>query len=663
MPIAENAYERPFRFTDRRGAGDPIRRADFDEAFDDMAAGLQVALERSDEIDLHFPARADFVDFAGVGSAPVGALASDPRSDYVRLASNGGLSPAPLWHPRDVVTPWHFGGDPTGGTGSADALAEADAYVAAREGRILVVDGLLSLERPVDLRSRHVAVRGLIRPTPGFNPGTLDYLLSTGANTGVSSGIFGEHQATYRLDGSAYCGRAVGTWTPSGGTFPATGLNGGAILAGDSFMPLDAGTVDGAAFDTTDRLVALVDNPSSTAFAGQWAKRKAIALLRVSGLDLPFANIRVSGRNADTVLAIKGTTEKIDVEASGWGCHDVVREDPDGGASPQHNAIKVRAAACGRAYASTGDVGSPVHLAVHGQIAGYGRPAVDVRSSRRQVLSGAIHTPHSEAVYVEQDVTSALASVHLHGLSVTDPANSGKPWLHVAKTRGITGQAYCRRPYQGLYVDQCDGMDLRAFVEGQMAGQYYRLGRTSTNQEASKGRFAFTAVAPQAAVTGPQIQKVDSLVVENLGTPRSVTVTAQSRSKLIMPASAFGAGATVSRGSGPAIEVEYAGTDVDAAAQAVSNAAAVALNALVGQVTTFGANLAAGARVTFRVNNSRMEAYDLVVIGVRTPTGIYVAQVTGQGDGWFDVTLLNYTGAVANVPALIVFRILKGMLA
>ena len=59
-----------------------------------------------------------------------------------------------------------------------------------------------------------------------------------------------------------------GTWDASIGTFPGGGIG----TAGDSYIVSVGGTVDSVTFDVDDRILALVDNASTTTFAGEWHK-------------------------------------------------------------------------------------------------------------------------------------------------------------------------------------------------------------------------------------------------------------------------------------------------------------------------------------------------------------------------------------------------------
>lgn len=59
-----------------------------------------------------------------------------------------------------------------------------------------------------------------------------------------------------------------GGWDASAGTFPG----GGSAQAGDSYQVTVAGTVGGVDFSVNDRIIALVDNASTTVFSPNWLK-------------------------------------------------------------------------------------------------------------------------------------------------------------------------------------------------------------------------------------------------------------------------------------------------------------------------------------------------------------------------------------------------------
>lgn len=59
-----------------------------------------------------------------------------------------------------------------------------------------------------------------------------------------------------------------GTWDASAGTFPGAGV----AQAGWTYIVSVAGTVDSVAFNINDRILAIVDNASTTTFSGNWFK-------------------------------------------------------------------------------------------------------------------------------------------------------------------------------------------------------------------------------------------------------------------------------------------------------------------------------------------------------------------------------------------------------
>ena len=59
-----------------------------------------------------------------------------------------------------------------------------------------------------------------------------------------------------------------GNWDASAGTFPGSALQ----KAGWSWIVSVGGTVDGVTFNANDRLIAIIDNASTTVFTGNWFK-------------------------------------------------------------------------------------------------------------------------------------------------------------------------------------------------------------------------------------------------------------------------------------------------------------------------------------------------------------------------------------------------------
>ena len=75
---------------------------------------------------------------------------------------------------------------------------------------------------------------------------------------------------------------AKGVWDASTGVFPSVTLP-AAIKSGWVYKVSVAGIVDGIAFNVGDRLDAIIDNPSTTVFAGNWFHEDFSAVQSVNG--------------------------------------------------------------------------------------------------------------------------------------------------------------------------------------------------------------------------------------------------------------------------------------------------------------------------------------------------------------------------------------------
>ena len=84
-----------------------------------------------------------------------------------------------------------------------------------------------------------------------------------------------------------------GLWDASAGTFPG----GGTAQAGFSYIVSVGGTVNGIEFNANDRLVAILDNASTTTYASNWHK-----------LDYTDAVLSVAGRTGAVTL-VKGDVD------------------------------------------------------------------------------------------------------------------------------------------------------------------------------------------------------------------------------------------------------------------------------------------------------------------------------------------------------------------
>lgn len=99
--------------------------------------------------------------------------------------------------------------------------------------------------------------------------------------------------------------------------------------------------------------------------------------------------------------------------------------------------------------------------------------------------------------------------------------------------------------------------------------------------------------------------------------------------------------------------------------QATSKATAVTLNKPTGQITMNTASLAAGAVVTFAVNNSLVNQYDVPVLAIGSVgTGsAYEAWVSYVFNGYFYITLKNITAGALAEAVKINFAIIRGATA
>lgn len=92
-----------------------------------------------------------------------------------------------------------------------------------------------------------------------------------------------------------------GSWDASAGTFPG----GGTAQAGASYIVSVAGTVDGVVFAVGDRVIAILDNASTTTFASNWFKADYTdQVLSVNGSTGAVTISTITG-NAGTATALQ----------------------------------------------------------------------------------------------------------------------------------------------------------------------------------------------------------------------------------------------------------------------------------------------------------------------------------------------------------------------
>ena len=77
--------------------------------------------------------------------------------------------------------------------------------------------------------------------------------------------------------------------------------------------------------------------------------------------------------------------------------------------------------------------------------------------------------------------------------------------------------------------------------------------------------------------------------------------------------------------------------------QLTNKSTPVTCNGRTGRITTSGAAISGGGTVTFTVNNTYVEQYDLIILNVKNPirANTYHAQVNGIGTNSFDIMLRN----------------------
>ncbi len=138
------------------------------------------------------------------------------------------------------------------------------------------------------------------------------------------------------------------------------------------------------------------------------------------------------------------------------------------------------------------------------------------------------------------------------------------------------------------------------------------------------------------------LQATDLILIERAGTPFKSTV-AEERTSIVPLGYATGAGGTVT--------------------QATSKATAVTLNKLTGEITLNAAALAAGAIVTFALNNTSLAVGDMIVCSHHSggTIGPYLinGRVTGAGVG--SIAVRNTSAASLSEAIVIKFAVIKAV--
>lgn len=118
-------------------------------------------------------------------------------------------------------------------------------------------------------------------------------------------------------------------------------------------------------------------------------------------------------------------------------------------------------------------------------------------------------------------------------------------------------------------------------------------------------------------------------------------------------------GTTANGGAG------YAAGTGGSVTQTTSKSTGVTLNKLCGQITMHNAALAAGARASFVVTNSTVEATDLpkAIVASGGTANAYTANVTAVAAGSFTITVKNETGGSLSESPVITFAVVKAVTA
>jgi hypothetical protein len=162
-----------------------------------------------------------------------------------------------------------------------DVVANVDGSIVVNADDIQV--GVLATDAQHGTRGGGTLHAAFDATQAGFTPqspgGTNTFLRADG--TWATPPAFGEYS---------------GTFDASVGTFPVT------TNQGNWFNTLVAGTVDGEPFAVGDLLVATVDNPSTTTFAGNWTRIPNVSTADVQG---------PASATDDAIARYDGTTGKL----------------------------------------------------------------------------------------------------------------------------------------------------------------------------------------------------------------------------------------------------------------------------------------------------------------------------------------------------------------
>jgi hypothetical protein len=95
--------------------------------------------------------------------------------------------------------------------------------------------------------------------------------------------------------------------------------------------------------------------------------------------------------------------------------------------------------------------------------------------------------------------------------------------------------------------------------------------------------------------------------------------------------------------------------------QLTNKATAVTCNGRTGRITTSSAALAGGAAVTFTVNNTFVQQYDLIILNIKDPVraDTYSATINGVGTNTFNVQIHNLDNNSRSDAVILSFAVIQ----
>jgi hypothetical protein len=87
----------------------------------------------------------------------------------------------------------------------------------------------------------------------------------------------------------------------------------------------------------------------------------------------------------------------------------------------------------------------------------------------------------------------------------------------------------------------------------------------------------------------------------------------------------------------------------------------VTCNGRTGRITTSGAALSGGDAVTFVVNNTFVQQYDVIILNIKDPVraNTYQAQVVGVGVNSFNIMITNVDNSSHSDAIILSFALIQ----